>query len=156
MEIPTLSEKERQKMFTEMWLGSMMGHMGFILQKLGPGAIEELNNEAAKNCAMDLKVRGVNDPLKFAMDYGVVSKNIFGSDVLVEGDPEKAVLDVKRCSNLEAALRFAEKGMPITKEQHCSGCINGYLKRVAENLGFNMDTEFREKGCKITISKARE
>jgi len=154
MEIPSLSEEEKQKLFTEMWLGSMMGPMGFIMRKLGPEALEKLNEETAKGCAADMKARGVDDALKFAMDYGVENKNIFGSDVEVEGNPEKAVLDVKRCSNLEGALRFAEKGMPITKEQHCSGfCINGYFKRVAEILGFTLDVAFGDKGCKMTISK---
>ena len=153
MEIPSLSEEEKQKLFTEMWLGSMMGPMGFIIRKLGPEALEELNEEMARGCSVEMRGRGVDDALKFAMNYGVVNKNIFGSDVEVEGDPEKAILDVKRCSNLEAALQFAEKGMPMTKEQHCSGCINGYFKRVAKNLGFTLDVAFGDKGCKMTISK---
>ena len=153
MEIPSLSEEEKQKLFTEMWLGLMMGPMGFIMRKLGPEALEELNEETAKGCAADMKARGVDDALKFALNYGVVNKNVFGCDVEVEGDPEKAILDVKRCSNLEAALQFAEKGMPMTMEQHCSGCINGYFKRVAANLGFTLDVEFSDKGCKMTISK---
>ena len=122
MEIPTLSDEEKQKLFMEMWLGAMMGPMGFIMRKLGPDALEELNAESAKGCAADMKERGIGDPLKFAMNYAVINKNVFGSDVEVTGNPEKAVLDMKRCSNLEAALEFAEKGMPITKEQHCSGC----------------------------------
>jgi hypothetical protein len=154
--VPNKSEpwkKEKQKLFTEMWLGSMMGPMGFIMRKLGPEAMEELDEETAKGCAADMKERGVDDALNFAMNYGVVNKNIFGSDVEVEGNPEKAILDMKRCSNLEAVLRFAEKGMPITKKQHCSGCINGYFKRVAENLGFTLDVEFSDKGCKMMISK---
>jgi hypothetical protein len=153
MEIPTLSEEEKQKLFMEMWFGAMMGPMGFIMRKLGPDALEELNDESAKGCASDMKARGVDDPLKFAMSYAVINKNIFGSDVAVAGTPEKAILDMTRCSNLEAALQFAEKGMPITKEQHCSGCINGYFRRVAENLGFTLDVEFADKGCKMTISK---
>ena len=31
MEIPTLPEKERQKMFTQMWVGQMYGVIGFII-----------------------------------------------------------------------------------------------------------------------------
>ncbi len=153
MEIPTLSEEEKQKLFMEMWLGAMMGPMGFIMRKLGPEALEELNAEAAKGCAADMKERGVDDPLKFAMNYAIVNKNVFGSEVEVTGNPEKAILAMKRCSNLEAALQLVEKGMPITKEQHCSGCINGYFRRVAENLGFTLDVEFTDKGCTMTIGK---
>lgn len=154
MEIPTLSEEEKQKIFMEMWFSAMMGPMGFIMRKLGPEALEELNGESAKGCAADLKERGIDDPLKFAMSYAVINKNIFGSDVAVNGTPEKATLAMNRCRNLEAALQFAEKGMPITKEeQHCSGCINGYFKRVAANLGFAFDVEFTDTGCIMTISK---
>ena len=153
MEIPTLSEEEKQKIFMEMWFGAMMGPRGFIMRKLGPEAMEELNAESAASCASDMKERGVDDPLKFAMNYAVINKNIFGSDVAVEGTPEKAILAMKSCSNLEAALQFAEKGMPITKEQHCSGCIDGYFKRVARNLGFTLDVAFTDKGCTMTVSK---
>jgi hypothetical protein len=153
MEIPTLSEEEKQKIFMEMWFSAMMGPMGFIMRKLGPEAMDELNDESAASCAADLKARGVDDPLQFAMSYAVINKNIFGSDVDVEGSPEKATFAMKRCSNLEAALQFAEKGMPLTKEQHCSGCINGYFKRVAENLGFAFDVEFTDTGCIMTMSK---
>ena len=153
MEIPALSEEEKQKIVMEMWFGVMMGSRGFIMRKFGLDAMEELNEETAKGCAADMKERGVDDALKFAMNYGVVSKNIFGSDVEVKGAPEKAILNTKRCSNLEMALQFAEKGMPLTKEQYCSGCINGYFKRVAENLGLTLDVEFSDTGCKMTMSK---
>ncbi len=153
MEIPTLLEEEKQKIFTEMWVGTMMGAMSFIMRKLGPEAMEESDDETTTQCAADMKARGVDDPLKFAMDYAVVNKNIFGSDVEVSGNSKRAILDVKRCSNLVVALKFAERRMPITKEQYCSGCVNGYFKRVAKNLGFNMNVEFTEKGCKMIISK---
>ena len=153
MEIPTLSEEEKQKLFMDMWFGAMIRPMGFIRRKLGPEAMEELNDESAASCAADLKAQGVDDPLQFAMSYAVINKNVFGSNVEVTGNPEKATLAMKRCSNLEVALQFAEKGMPLTKEQHCSGCINGYFKRVAENLGFTFDVEFTDTGCVMTMSK---
>ena len=76
MEIPSLSEEEKQKLFTEMWLGSMMGPMGFIIRKLGPEALEELNEETAKGCSVEMSGRGVDDALKFAMNYAVVNKTI--------------------------------------------------------------------------------
>ncbi len=50
MEIPELSIDEIRKIFREMWIGSMTGSHGFIMQKLGPAALEELNNEGAKHC----------------------------------------------------------------------------------------------------------
>ena len=153
MEVPVLPEKEKQKIFREMWMGAMMGYIGFIVEKLGIEAIEELNSLGAKKCALDLRSKGINDPLKFAMNYAVVNKNVFGSDVVVEGDENKAKLITIKCANLDTAMEFKEKGMPITREQHCDGCINGYFKKVAENLGLKLEAEFTENGCEITIEK---
>ena len=61
-----------------MWLGSMMGPMEFIMRKLGPEALEEVNEEIAKGCSVEMKERGVDDALKFAMDCGVVNKDYQG------------------------------------------------------------------------------
>ena len=44
------------------------------MRKLGAEALEELNEEVAKGCSVEMKERGVDDALKFAMDYGVVNK----------------------------------------------------------------------------------
>ncbi|MDI6730692.1 MAG: hypothetical protein QMD06_04040 [Candidatus Altarchaeum sp.] len=153
MEIPTLSEEEKQKTFTEMWFGTMVGSMDFIMRKLGPEAMKKLNDETTNWCAADMKARGVDNPLKFAVDYAVVNKNIFDGNVEISGNSERAILDVKRRSNLEVALKFAEKEMLITKEHYCGGCVNGYFKRVAENLDFNIGVEFTKKRSNITISK---
>jgi hypothetical protein len=46
MEIPTLPEKERQKMFTQIWVGQMYGVIGFIIEKLGPqGGIQRARSK---------------------------------------------------------------------------------------------------------------
>ena len=154
MEIPTLPEKERQKMFTQMWVGQMYGAISFIMEKIGPQALEEYNEQGAKRAAEQFKAMGKDDPMSFAMAQAITCKNIFGSDVeVVQKEDGSVVLDIKKCTNLETALELAEKGAPITKEQHCGGCINGYFKKVAENLGLQLEVEFTEKGCKMSIRK---
>lgn len=153
VEIPDLPKKELQKIFREMWMGTLMGDIGFIVRKLGPEALDELNDAAAEHCATDLRRRGVDDPLKFAMGYAIINKNVFGSDVEVDGNEMKAVLNIKRCANLETAMEFKEKGMPITREEHCNGCIEGYFRRVTGNLGFGLGVEFTDTGCRMSISR---
>jgi len=137
MEIPILSASERQQICREMWTGMMHGITGFIMRKLGPDALEELNSE-----------------VKFAMNYAVVNKNVFGSEgVSVEGDAYEAVLTTARCANLESAMELGSRGMPITRNEYCSGCIDGYFKKVAESLGFGLEAEFTERGCRIKIQR---
>jgi len=154
MEIPILAEDERQRVFQEMWTGMMLGNIGFIMRKLGPDALEELNSEVASSCAADMNARGVDDPVKFAMNYAVVNKNVFGSGgVSVEGNADEAVLTTATCANLKTAMDFGSRGMPITKEEYCNGCINGYFKRVAKNLGFGLAAEFTDRGCRIKIHR---
>jgi len=154
MEIPTLPEEERQRIFTQMWVGQMYGAIGFIMQKLGPQALEEYNEGVAKQSAEQFKAMGWDNPMGFAMAQAVTCKNVFGSEVEVLPSEDGSVtLDIKRCANLEAALEFAQKGGPITREQHCGGCINGYFKPVAEKLGLRLQAGFTDKGCKMTIRK---
>lgn len=110
MEIPTLPEKERQKMFTQMWVGQIYGAIGFIMEKLGPQALEEYNEQGAKQSAEQLKAMGKDDPMGFAMAQAVCGKNVFGSDVdVVPNEDGSVVLDIRKCTNLETALEFAEK-----------------------------------------------
>ncbi|MEA1869183.1 MAG: hypothetical protein U9N09_03400 [Euryarchaeota archaeon] len=44
MEIPTIPEPEKEKIFTRMWVGQLAGATGFIMQKLGTDVLEEYND----------------------------------------------------------------------------------------------------------------
>ena len=154
MEIPTLPKKERQKMFTQMWVGQMYGAIGFIMEKQGPQGWEEYNQRAAKQSAEQFKAMGKDDSMGFAMTQAITCKNVFGSNVdVVPNEDGSVTLEIKECNNLKVALEFAEKRASITKNQHCGGCINGYFKPVAKNLRVNLAAEFTDKGCKMTIRK---
>ena len=153
VEIPELSKKETQKIASEMLVGIMAGTGAYIRQKLGPEAEDELGTMAAQGCAMNLGALGVDTPLTYALHYVTISKNLHGSDARVEGDSESAVLDMKTCATLKAAMEFKEKGMPISREEYCRGCIDGYHKKVAANVGMNLDATFTKDGCRMTITK---
>jgi hypothetical protein len=96
MEIPTLPEKERQRMFTQIWVGQMYGVISFIIEKLGPQALEEYNERGAKQSAEQFKAMGKDDPMGFAIAQAVSYKNVFGSDVdVVPNEDESVTLDIK-------------------------------------------------------------
>ena len=115
-------------------------------------ALEEYNDLIADQSAAQLRAMGVESPVDFAISQAVYCANIFGSDVDVVPEADgSATLDIKECANLRTALEFAEMGMPITKEQFCGGCINGYFKRVAKRLGLKLTAEFTEIGCRMGI-----
>jgi len=122
------------------------------MQKLGTDALEEYNDLIADQSAAQLRARGFESPVDFAISQAVCCANIFGSDVDVIPEADgSATLDIKKCANLRTALEFAEMGMPITKEQYCGGCINGYFRRVARRLGLKLTAEFTEIGCRMSI-----
>ena len=152
MEIPTIPEHEKEKIFTRMWVGQLTSATGFIVQKLGTDALEEYTDLIADQSVAQLRAMGVKSPVDFAISQAVYCANIFGSDVDVVPEADgSATLDIKECANLRTALEFAEMGMPITKEQFCGGCINGYFKRVAKRLGLKLTAEFTEIGCRMSI-----
>ena len=153
VEIPELSKEDIQKTASEMFVGILVGTGAYIRQKLGPEAEDELGTMAAEGCAMNLNALGVDTPLKYALHYATMSKNLHGSDVEVEGDSKSAILDTKVCATLKAAMEFKDAGMPISREEYCRGCIDGYHKKVAENIGMNLDATCTEDGCSMTITK---
>ena len=153
VEIPELSKEEIQKIASEMFVGILVGTGAYIRQKLGPEAEDELGTMAAQGCAMNLGALGVDTPLKYALHYATISKNLNGSDARVEGDSESAILDMKTCATLKAAMEFKEKGMPISRVEYCRGCIDGYHKKVAANVGMNLNATFTEDGCRMTITR---
>jgi hypothetical protein len=154
MEIPNLSEKERQRMNCEMFVGNNYSVIGFIMQKLGPKGLKEYTDQTTKKVAQQFKAMGKDDPMGFAMVQAISCKNLWGSDVDVIPNKDGSVtLDIKECANLRTALEFAKKGAPITKERHCDGCISGYFRPVSEKLGIKMEVEFTDKGCKMTFKK---
>ncbi|GEM_PF-1253561 len=153
VEIPELSKEEIQKIASEMFVGILVGTGAYIRQKMGPEAEDELGTMAAQGCAMNLNALGVDTPLKYALHYATMSKNLHGSDARVEGDSGSAILDTKTCATLKAAMEFKEKGMPISREEYCRGCIDGYHKKVAANIGLNLDATFTEDGCRMTITR---
>ena len=114
VEIPELSKEEVQKTASEMFVGILTGTGAYIRQKLGPEAEDELGTMAAEGCAMNLNALGVDTPLKYALHYATMSKNLHGSDVNVECDSKSAVIDTKTCATLKAAMELKEQGMPIS------------------------------------------
>jgi len=154
MEIPTLSEKEKQKMNCEIFVGNRYSEIGFIMQKWGPQILQEYTDYTATQAAEQFKAMGKDDSMGFAMAQAVSCKNLFGSEVDVIPNSDGSVtLDIKECANLKTALDFAKRGAPITKEQHCDGCIGGYFRPVSEKLGLKLEVEFTDKGCRQTYRK---
>ena len=152
-EIPELSKDECQKIASEMFVGFTAGTGAAIRQKFGPDADDELGTIAAQGCAMNLKSMGADTPLKYALHYATMSKNLHGSDVEVEGDGNSAILNTKMCATLKVAMELGRMGMPVSGEEYCRGCIDGYHKKVAANVGLKLDATFTENGCKMTIRK---
>ena len=152
-EIPELSKDECQKIASEMFVGFTAGTGAAIRQKFGPDADDELGTLAAQGCAMNLKSMGADTPLKYALHYATMSKNLHGSDVEVEGDENSAILNTKMCATLKVVMELGKTGMPVSREEYCRGCIDGYHKKVAANIGLKLDATFAENGCKMTIRK---
>jgi len=154
MEIPTLTEVERQKAFTRIWVKHIHSATSFIREKLGSQGLEEYNERRTKQSAEQFKVTKRDNPTGFTIAQATTAKNIFGSKVEVSKNEDgNAIFDIKECARLRTALDLANDGLPITRAQYCGLYINRYYERVAGKLGLKMETKFTDKGCKMTIGK---
>lgn len=153
MEIPNLPEEEKWEMMREMFVLNKQIDIGTIMQ-MGPEKMGEYTERTAQQYANMLQAQGKDNAIGFAMSEAVVRKNLMGSDVEVEGNPNEATLNLKRDGFLMTAISLIKKGLlPMTKEEFQRGCIEGYFKPRAETLGLELDVEYTDEGYNINISK---
>ena len=153
MEIPTLSEEEKWEMMREIFVLNNQAAIGFIMQ-MGPEKMSEYSEMTSRQYANMLQAQGKDNAIGFAMSEAMVRKNLMGSDIEVEGNPNEATLNLKRDGFLMTAMKLKEKGqMPMSKEEFQHGCIEGYFKPRAEKLGLELDVKYTDNGYKIKISK---
>jgi hypothetical protein len=79
MKIPTLSEKERQKIICEIFAANNY-LIEFTKQKLGPQGVKEYH-EWMTQSVEGLRAMSWDGPLGFAMAQVTSHKNLYGSDV---------------------------------------------------------------------------
>ena len=153
MEIPTLSEEEKWEMMREIFVLNKQADIGFIMQ-MGTEKMSEYAEMTSQQYADMLRAEGKDNAIGFAMSEAIVRKNLMGSDVEVEGNPNEATLNLKRDGFLITAINLIKKGLvPISKEDFQHGCIEGYFKPRAEKLGLELDVEYTDEGYKIKINK---
>jgi len=153
MEIPTLSEEEKWEMMREIFVLNKQADIGFIMQ-MGTEKMSEYAEMTSQQYADMLQAQGKDDAIGFAMSEAIVRKNLMGSDVEVDGNPNEATLNLKRDGFLMTAINLIKKGLlPISKEDFQRGCIEGYFKPRAEKLGLELDVEYTDEGYRIKISK---
>lgn len=153
MEIPTLSEEERWGMMREMFVLNNQAALGFIMQ-IGPEKMREYSETSAQQYANMLQAPGKDNAIGFALSEAMVRKNLMGSDVEVDGNPNEAILNLKRDGFLMTAINLRKKGLlPMSKEDFQRGCIEGYFRPRAEKLGLELDVEYTDEGYRIKISK---
>ncbi|MCD6210469.1 MAG: hypothetical protein N2V76_07685 [Methanophagales archaeon] len=153
MEIPTLSEEEKWEMMRELFVLNKQMDIGFIMQ-MGAEKMSEYSEMTAQRYADMLRAQGKDNAIGFAMSEAIVRKNLMGSDVEVDGNPNEATLNLKRDGFLMTAINLIKKGLlPISKEDFQRGCIEGYFKPRAEKLGMELDVEYTDEGYRIKIIK---
>ena len=153
MEIPTLSEEEKWEMMREIFVLNKQADIGFIMQ-MGTEKMSEYAEMTSQQYANMLQARGKDNAIGFALSEAIVRKNLMGSDVEVDGNPNEATLNLKRDGFLMTAINLIKKGLlPISKEDFQHGCIEGYFKPRAEKLGLELDVEYTDEGYMIKIAK---
>ena len=153
MEIPTLSEEEKWETMREMFVMNNQAALGFIMQ-MGPEKMSEYSEMTAQQYADMLRAQGKDNAIGFAMSEAIVRKNLMGSDVEVDGNPNEATLNLKKDGFLMTAMKLREKGLlPMSKEEFQRGCIEGYFRPRAEKLGMELDVEYTDEGYMIKITR---
>ena len=122
--------------------------------QMGAEKMSEYSEMTAQQHADMLRAQGKDNAIGFAISEAVVRKNLMGSDVEVEGNPNEATLNLKRDGFVMTAMNLIKRGLlPMSKEDFQRGCIEGYFKPRAEKLGLELDVEYTDEGYGIKITK---
>ncbi len=147
MDVPNLSIEEIQKRITDMLSKLRFTYYGFISEKLGADAANELGNSEAKFIAETIRQTAMKEKgaLKLAMYIAIHVKNLHGSKVDVSGNENEASVTLHECSYICGDIAVGRK--------RCCVPCSTYYKKVAEYLGLKAKWTTTEKGCKFVFFK---
>ncbi|MFE5563904.1 hypothetical protein ACFQ68_02840 [Amycolatopsis japonica] len=104
--------------------------------------VAEINASAARHRVPD-RVGQARDLLT-----GLESMlEVYGSDTTRVDEPNRTVLEVRRCGIYDYRERARENGVQLTLDRPCEYCVDLHQRTAAE-LGVTVHNELRERGCR--------
>jgi len=125
----------------------------YIGDRQGEEAVEDFLDWWGKELSEELRDMGVRDHFELANWFAVRERQLYGTDVEVDGTDVSSTVTVRKCPRLACALEWKERARSnsparaITRKDYCRICTTVYLMSPAQGLGFGHQFEFTKTGC---------
>jgi hypothetical protein len=125
----------------------------YIRDRNGDEAVDDFLDWWGKELSEELRDMGVRTHFELANWFAVRERQLYGSDVEVDGQETSSTLTVRNCTRLACALEWKGKARSnspakkITQEEYCKLCTTVYLMSPAQGLGFEHESEHTKTGC---------
>jgi hypothetical protein len=132
---------------------SLFRPVWYIRDRHGDEAVSDFLDWWGKELSEELRDMGVRDHFELANWFAVRERQLYGTDVEVDGQEATSTVTVRLCPRLACALEWkarARSNSPakgITREEYCRICTTIYLRSPAQGLGFDHQIEYTKAGC---------
>jgi hypothetical protein len=142
--------QKRNEVAAKAVAGNMLATFA-VLQHVTPEQKEQFENTVRANRVQLLKHLGVKTPLELVKAMAEVDANLYGSQVVISGDDNKAEITYEQCA-VWTAMKQIGKFTPEQEKQMGEGFEACGAKTIKE-FGFTSQTKFDQDRVTITISR---
>jgi hypothetical protein len=133
-------------MFASMFVASFE-----TISKVSPKALEEWQTIMRNHKIEHYKKIGVKTPMELAKAIAETDHNLFGSELEISGDDNKATIKYNKCAMWEATQKIA-KFNEAQQKQMGESC-QGSWAIIAKEFGFKVEPKMTEDTYEMTFSK---
>jgi hypothetical protein len=120
--------------------------------KLGEQALTEFQAAGREAKVAHLKSLGVSNALELAKALAEMEVNLFGSQIDISGDENKATLTYNHCAMWETMKKLGK--FTPEQEEKMAGGFQSCMQSLAQDLGLNATVKFEGNTCAIDFAKA--
>jgi hypothetical protein len=122
-----------------------------VLQHVTPEQKEQYENTVRANKVQLLKSFGVNSPLDLVKAMAELDANLYGSQVAIAGDDNKAELTYETCAVWNAMKEIGN--FTKEQEQQMGQGFEACSAKTIKEFGYKSETKFDGDRATVTISR---
>lgn len=123
-----------------------------VLSKLDHKALLEFNKLVTEHKLNHYKSLNIKTPLELVKAIAETEHNVFGSEIEIVGDEQKATLKYVSCGMWEASQKHCAKFSQEQQQKMGEMCQESW-KHIAEQFGFKFEPKMGKDTFEMTFSK---
>jgi hypothetical protein len=122
-----------------------------VISKLDQKAQQEFHNLTTQHKLNHYKQMNIKNPMDLVRAIGETEHNVYGSDIEISGDENKATLKYNSCGMWNASQKLG-KFTPEQEQKMGEQCVSTW-SQIAKEFGFKYEPKMEKDSYEMTFSK---